>query len=142
MFPIRLGGGVMTKQSTKDFFKEYGANKMNPKRIHSMAFGRAFWLDEDEEFCSAPWRQDGTVDMEQMDYVGEWTDLEGVSLHKLFIIHRNLVLGKGTNQVEVGQHLSAMVDANNIDEIQDIIKLSPEEVTKTQITLGIKGNML
>jgi len=132
----------MTKQSTKDFFKEYGANKMNPKRIHSMAFGRAFWLDEDEEFCSAPWRQDGTVDMEQQDYVGEWTDLEGVSLHKLFIIHRNLVLGKGTNQVEVGQHLSAMVDANNIDEIQDIIKLSPEEVTKTQITLGIKGNML
>jgi len=132
----------MTKQSTKDFFKEYGANKMNPTMIHSMAFGRAFWLDEDEEFCSAPWRQDGTVDMEQMDYVGEWTDLEGVSLHKLFIIHRNLVLGKGTNQVEVGQHLSAMVDANNIDEIQDIIKLSPEEVTKTQITLGIKGNML
>tara|TARA_R100001460_G_scaffold342_2_gene1724 strand:- start:7 stop:405 length:399 start_codon:yes stop_codon:yes gene_type:complete len=132
----------MTKQSTKDFFKEYGANKMNPKRIHSMAFGRAFWLDEDEEFCSAPWRQDGTVDMEQQDYVGEWTDLEGVSLHKLFIIHRNLVLGKGTNQVEVGQHLSAMVDANNIDEIQDILKLSPEEVTKTQITLGIKGNML
>ena len=132
----------MTKQSTKDFFKEYGANKMNPTMIHSMAFGRAFWLDEDEEFCSAPWRQDGTVDMEQQDYVGEWTDLEGVSLHKLFIIHRNLVLGKGTNQVEVGQHLSAMVDANNIDEIQDIIKLSPEEVTKTQITLGIKGNML
>jgi hypothetical protein len=132
----------MTKQSTKDFFKEYRANNMNPKRIHSMAFGRAFWLDEDEEFCSAPWRQDGTVDMEQQDYVGEWTDLEGVSLHKLFIIHRNLVLGKGTNQVEVGQHLSAMVDANNIDEIQDIIKLSPEEVTKTQITLGIKGNML
>ena len=132
----------MTKQSTKDFFKEYRANNMNPTMIHSMAFGRAFWLDEDEEFCSAPWRQDGTVDMEQQDYVGEWTDLEGVSLHKLFIIHRNLVLGKGTNQVEVGQHLSAMVDANNIDEIQDIIKLSPEEVTKTQITLGIKGNML
>jgi len=132
----------MTKQSTKDFFKEYRANNMNPTMIHSMAFGRAFWLDEDEEFCSAPWRQDGTVDMEQQDYVGEWTDLEGVSLHKLFIIHRNLVLGKGTNQVEVGQHLSAMVDANNIDEIQDILKLSPEEVTKTQITLGIKGNML
>ena len=57
----------MTKQSTKDFFKEYGANKMNPTMIHSMAFGRAFWLDDDDEFCSAPWRQDGTVDMEQQD---------------------------------------------------------------------------
>ena len=132
----------MTKQSTKDFFKEYRANNTNPKMIHSMAFGRAFWLDDDDEFCSAPWRQDGTVDMEQQDYVGEWTDLEGVSLHKLFIIHRNLVLKHGTNQVEVGQHISAMVDAYNIDEIRDIIKMSPEQVTKAQITLGMKGNML
>ena len=132
----------MTKQSTKDFFKEHSANKMNPAMIHSMAFGRAFWLDDDDEFCSAPWRQDGSVDMEQQDYVGEWNDLEGVSLHKLFIIHRNLVLGNGTNKVEVGQHISAMVDAYNIDEIRDIIKMSPDQVTKTQITLGLKGNML
>ena len=132
----------MTKQSTKDFFKEYSANKTNPAMIHSMAFGRAFWLDDDDEFCSAPWLEDGTVDMEQQDYVGEWTDLEGVSLHKLFIIHRNLVLGNGTNKVEVGQHISAMVDAYNIDEIRDIIKMSPDQVTKAQITLGLKGNML
>ena len=132
----------MTKQSTKDFFKEYRANNMNPAMIHSMAFGRAFWLDENDEFRSAPWRQDGTVDMEQRDYVSEWNDLEGVSLDKLFIIHRNLVLGHGTNKVEVGQHISAMVDAYNIDEIRDIIKMSPEQVTKAQITLGVKGNML
>ena len=132
----------MTKQSTKDFFKEYRANNTNPKMIHSMAFGRAFWLDENDEFRSAPWRQDGTVDMEQQDYVSEWTDLEGVSLDKLFIIHRNLVLGHGTNQVEVGQHISAMVDAYNIDEIRDIIKMSPEQVTKAQITLGMKSNLL
>ena len=132
----------MTKQSTKDFFKEYRANNTNPKMIHSMAFGRAFWLDENDEFCSAPWLEDGTVDMEQQDYVSEWTDLEGVSLDKLFIIHRNLVLKHGTNQVEVGQHISAMVDAYNIDEIRDIIKMSPEQVTKAQITLGMKGNLL
>ena len=125
----------MTKQSTKDFFKEYRANNMNPTMIHSMAFGRAFWLDDDDEFCSAPWRQDGTVDMEQQDYVGEWNDLEGVSLHKLFTIHRNLVLGHGTNQVEVGQHISAMVDAYNINEIRDIIKMSPEPVSYTHLTL-------
>ena len=132
----------MTKQSTKDFFKEYRANNMNPKMIHSMAFGRAFWLDDNDEFCSAPWREDGTVDMEQQDYVSEWTDLEGVSLDKLFIIHRNLVRGNGTNKVEVGQHISAMVDAYNIDEIRDIIKMSPEQVTKAQITLGMKGSLL
>ena len=110
--------------------------------IHSMGFGRAFWLDEENEVCSAPWHKDGTVDTANMDYVSEWTDLEGVSLDKLFIIHRNLVLGNGTNQVEVGQHISAMVDANNIDEIRNIIKMSPEEVTRTQVTLGIKGNLL
>ena len=115
---------------------------MNKQMIHSMAFGRAFWLDENDEFCSAPWRQDGTVDMEQQDYVSEWNDLEGVSLDKLFTIHRNLVLGHGTNQVEVGQHISAMVDAYNIDEIRDIIKMSPEQVTKVQITLGMKGDLL
>tara|TARA_B100000965_G_scaffold368328_1_gene354918 strand:- start:380 stop:715 length:336 start_codon:yes stop_codon:yes gene_type:complete len=110
--------------------------------IHSMHFGRAFWLDDNEEFCSAPWRKDGTVEELNWDYVGEWTDMEGVDLHKLFYIHRNLVLDKGTNQVEVGQNLSAMVDAYNIDEMQDILKMNPEQVTKAQITLGIKSNML
>ena len=29
----------MTKQSTKDFFKEYRANNTNPTMIHSMAQG-------------------------------------------------------------------------------------------------------
>ena len=132
----------MTKQSTKDFFKEYRANNMNPAMIHSMAFGRAFWLDENDEFRSAPWRHDGTVDMEQRDYVSEWNYLEGVSLDKLFTIHRNLVKGNGYHKIEVGQHISAMVDAYNMDEIRDIIKMSPEQVTKAQITLGMKGNML
>ena len=37
--------------------------------IHSESFGRAFWLDEENEVCSAPWRKDGTVDTAQMDYV-------------------------------------------------------------------------
>ena len=84
----------MTKQSTKDFFKEYGANKMNPTMIHSMAFGRAFWLDENDEFCSAPWRQDGTVDMEQQDYVSEWNDLEGVNIGLLLDIYKVEILNK------------------------------------------------
>ena len=59
--------------------------------IHSMAFGRAFWLDDNDEFCSAPWLEDGTVLKEQMDYVGEWTDWEGVDYNKLFAIYSKLI---------------------------------------------------
>ena len=133
----------MTKQSTKDFFKEYGANKMNPTMIHSMAFGRAFWLDDDDEFCSAPRRQDGTVDMEQQAYVSEWTDLEGVSLDKLFVIHRNLVMGNGYNQIEVGQNITAIVDAVNADKIKEEYSFCEfaNEITKEQIK-AVKGGLL
>ena len=133
----------MTKQSTKDFFKEYRANKMNPTMIHSMAFGRAFWLDDDDEFCSAPWLEDGTVLTEQMDYVSEWTDLEGVSLDKLFVIHRNLVKGNGYNQIEVGQNITAIVDAVNADRIKEDYSFCEfaNEITKEQIK-AVKGNML
>ena len=59
--------------------------------IHSMGFGRAFWLDEENEICSAPWRKDGTVDMAQMDYVSEWTDLEGVDMYRLMDIVKRLI---------------------------------------------------
>ena len=133
----------MTKQSTKDFFKEYRANNTNPKMIHSMAFGRAFWLDENDEFCSAPWLEDGTVLTEQMDYVSECTDLEGVSLHKLFVIHRNLVKGNGYNQIEVGQNITAIVDAVNADKIKEDYKFCDfaNEITKEQIK-AVKGNLL
>ena len=133
----------MTKQSTKDFFKEYRANNTNPTMIHSMAFGRAFWLDENDEFRSAPWRQDGTVDMEQQDYVSEWSDLEGVSLDKLFVIHRNLVKGNGYNQIEVGQNITAIVDAVNVDKIKEQYPFASfaNEITKEQIK-SVKGNLL
>ena len=133
----------MTKQSTKDFFKEYRANNMNPAMIHSMAFGRAFWLDDNDEFCSAPWRQDGTVDMEQQDYVSEWNDLEGVSLDKLFTIHRNLVKGNGYHKIEVGQNITAIVDAVNADKIKEQYPFASfaNEITKEQIK-AVKGTLL
>ena len=133
----------MTKQSTKDFFKEYRANNMNPAMIHSMAFGRAFWLDENDEFRSAPWRQEGTVDMEQRDYVSEWNDLEGVSLDKLFTIHRNLVKGNGYHKIEVGQNITAIVDAVNADRIKEEYSFCEfaNEITKEQIK-SVKGNLL
>ena len=42
--------------------------------LRSYSFGRHFWLDEENEICSAPWRNDCTVDTANMDYVGDWTD--------------------------------------------------------------------
>ena len=59
--------------------------------IHSESFGRAFWLDDDNEVCSAPWRVDGTVDTAQMDYVSEWQDMEGVDMMRLMDIVKRLI---------------------------------------------------
>ena len=59
--------------------------------IHSESFGRAFWLDDDNEVCSAPWRKDGTVDTAHMDYVSEWQDMEGVDIMRLMDIVKRLI---------------------------------------------------
>ena len=61
--------------------------------LHSMHFGRAFWLDDDNEFCSCPWRKDGTVEDLNWDYVSEW-EMEGVNFDRLFDIHRTLTIEK------------------------------------------------
>ena len=67
--------------------------------LHSMQFGRAFWLDDDNEFCSCPWRKDGTVEDLNWDYVSEW-DMEGVNFDKLFDIHRTLTIEKHNEALE------------------------------------------
>ena len=59
--------------------------------IYSESFGRAFWLDEENEVCSAPWRNDGTVDTANMDYVSEWQDMEGVDIMRLMDIVKRLI---------------------------------------------------
>ena len=51
-------------------------------------FGRAFWVDSNNEFRSCPLFVNNKPDFTQADYVSEWTDLEGVSLDKLLYIHR------------------------------------------------------
>ena len=57
-------------------------------------FGRAFWVDAQDEFRSCPLFVNNKPDYSQADYVSEWTDLEGVSLDKLFNIHRIELLNK------------------------------------------------
>ena len=69
--------------------------------LHSMHFGRAFWLDDDNEFCSCPWRKDGTVEDLNWDYVSEW-DMEGVNLDKLFDVHRTLIESRMYEQIYQG----------------------------------------
>ena len=54
----------------------------------SDTFGRAFWVDSDNEFRSCPLFVNNELDYSQVDYVSEWTDLEGVDLNKLLYIHR------------------------------------------------------
>ena len=69
--------------------------------LHSMHFGRAFWLDDDNEFCSCPWRKDGTVEDLNWDYVSEW-DMEGVNFDRLFDVHRTLIESRMYDQVYQG----------------------------------------
>ena len=109
----------------------------------SEAFGRLFWVDDELEFKSCPQFIDGTGDFDNDDYVSEWTDLEGVSLDKLFVIHRNLVMGNGYNQIEVGQNITAIVDAVNADKIKEDYSFCEfaNEITKEQIK-AVKGTLL
>ena len=39
-------------------------------------FGRAFWVDPQDEFRSCPLFVNNKPDYSQEDYVSEWTDLE------------------------------------------------------------------
>ena len=94
--------------------------------IHSMGFGRAFWLDEDNEVCSAPWRKDGTVDIANMDFVSEWQDMEGVDIARLMDIVKGLIDDKMTQY------------QNNFKTYNE---LNAENITREQIK-AIKGNML
>ena len=90
--------------------------------IHSLHFGRAFWLDEENEVCSAPWRKDGTVDTANMDYVGDWTDLEGVNMDILTNIIKRLIDDK-------------------MNRYSENITRYAANITKEQLK-AIKGNML
>ena len=50
-------------------------------------FGRAFWVDSNNEFRSCPLFVNNKPDYSQADYVSEWTDWEGVNYEILFNIH-------------------------------------------------------
>ena len=90
--------------------------------IHSMGFGRAFWLDESNEVCSAPWHKDGTVDIANMDYVSEWQDMEGVDIMRLMDIVKRLIDDK-------------------MNRYSENITRYAKNITREQLK-GIKGGLL
>ena len=57
-------------------------------------FGRAFWIDSQDEFRSCPLFVNNKPDYSQADYVSEWTDWEGVNYEILFNIHHLEIINK------------------------------------------------
>ena len=60
----------------------------------SDTFGRAFWVDVNNDLRSCPLFNNNEPDLDQIDYVSEWTDLEGLELDKLLNIHRKELINK------------------------------------------------
>ena len=60
----------------------------------SNSFGRAFWVDVNNELRSCPLFNNNEPDLDHIDYVSEWTDLEGLELDKLLNIHRIELINK------------------------------------------------
>ena len=88
-------GGFITMTSTYIFKSKCEDDTLEFKpmqTIESEHFGRHFFIDIAFEFLSAPSLKSGGYDESQLDYVGNWTDLEGVNLDKLLNIYRVLVL--------------------------------------------------
>ena len=59
--------------------------------FESQEFGRHFFIDANFEFLSAPSFESGGYDEQQLGYVSEWSDWEGVNMDKLFGIYRTMV---------------------------------------------------
>ena len=78
----------------------------------SNTFGRAFWLDDDNEFRSCPLKLNNIPDFNHIDYVSEWTDLEGLELGKLLNIYKIELL----NNEKYGGSLSY----NDFDLTEDV----------------------
>ena len=80
-------------------------------------FGRAFWVDGNNDFRSCPLKLNNIPDFEHADYVSEWTDLEGLELDKLLEIHRIELL----NKVQYGGSLSNN-DFNLTEDVYNEVK--------------------
>ena len=83
----------------------------------SDTFGRAFWLDEQFNLKSCPLFVNNEPDYSQVDYVSEWTDMEGLELDKLLNIYRIEVLNEIKNE---GQY--DYTDYNLTEDVYNEVK--------------------
>ena len=74
----------------KDYLNDKHGKFLPLQTIESEEFGRHFFIDIAFEFISAPSLKSGGYDESQLDYVSNWTDMEGVDLGKLLDINRRL----------------------------------------------------
>ena len=74
----------------KDYLNDKHGKFLPLQTIESEEFGRHFFIDIAFEFISAPSLKSGGNDETQLDYVSNWTDLEGVNLNELLGIYRDL----------------------------------------------------
>ena len=84
----------------KDFLNDKHGKFLPLQTIESEDFGRHFFIDIAFEFISAPSLKSGGYDESQLDYVSNWTDMEGVDLSKLFDIYRDLTWKENNDNKE------------------------------------------
>ena len=74
----------------KDYLNDKHGKFLPLQTIESEEFGRHFFIDIAFEFISAPSLKSGGYDESQLDYVSNWSDMEGVNLSELIGIYRDL----------------------------------------------------
>jgi len=84
----------------KDFLNDKHGKFLPIQTIESEEFGRHFFIDIAFDFISAPSLKSGGYDESQLDYVSNWTDMEGVNLSKLFDIYKDLTWKENNDNKE------------------------------------------
>ena len=74
----------------KDYLDMKHGKFLPMQTIISEEFGRHFFIDIGFNFISAPSFKDGGYDESQLDYVGNWSEWEGIDMNQLFNINRRL----------------------------------------------------
>ena len=81
---------MMRTYSFRDFLDMKHGKFLPMQTIISEEFGRHFFIDIGFNFISAPSFKDGGYDESQLDYVGNWSEWEGIDMNQLFNINRRL----------------------------------------------------
>ena len=77
-------------------------------------FGRAFWVDSNNEFRSCPLFVNNKPDYSQADYVSEWTDWEGVNYEILVnILHLEILNSEKFKDIIVNSDFKLTEDVYN-----------------------------